>query len=172
GLPRLWWVCYGFVHLISVNHAQGSAVMRLTTQMLSICTVVAFLIASPYTAAHNDGTPGINVEKLLETEKSWDGVLYKEYPKGTPQLSVLKITVAPNTSLAWHEHPIPNAAYVLNGVLTVEKKATGEKRLLKAGEVLPEMVDSAHRGYTGEEGVTLVVFYAGQKGLPLSKPAG
>lgn len=98
-------------------------------------------------------------------------MIYKEYPKGTPQLSVLKITIAPNTSLAWHEHPIPNAAYVLNGVLTVEKKATGEKRLLKAGEVLPEMVDSAHRGYTGKESVTLVVFYAGQKGVPLSKPA-
>ena len=145
--------------------------MRLTTQTLSICTVVAFLYTPLFTAARSDGTPGINVEKLLETEKSWDGVLYKEYPKGTPQLSVLKITVAPNTSLAWHKQPIPNAAYVLNGVLTVEKTATGEKRLLKTGDVLPEMVDSAHRGYTGKEGVTLVVFYAGQKGIPLSKPA-
>ncbi|WP_256137931.1 hypothetical protein [Serratia quinivorans] len=58
---------------------------------------------------------------------------------------------------------------MLSGVLTVEKKSTGEKRVLKAGEVLPEMVDSAHRGYTGKEGVTLVVFYAGQKGTPLSK---
>lgn len=144
--------------------------MRLTNQMLSICASVALLTTPFITMAQSGGTPSINVEKLLETEKSWDGLFYKEYPKGTPQLSVLKITVAPNTSLAWHEHPIPNAAYVLNGVLTVEKKATGEKRLLKAGEVLPEMVDSAHRGYTGKEGVTLVVFYAGKKGIPLSKP--
>lgn len=145
--------------------------MCLTTRTLSICTVVAFLFIPLFTGAHSDGTPGINVKKLLETEKSWDGVLYKEYPKGTPQLSVVKIVVAPNTSLVWHEHPIPNAAYVLDGVLIVEKKATGEKRLLKTGDVLPEMVDSAHRGYTGKEGVTLVVFYAGQKGIPLSKPA-
>jgi quercetin dioxygenase-like cupin family protein len=144
--------------------------MHLTTKTVSICTAVVFLINPFFAMALSGGTPGINVEKLLETEKSWDGILYKEYPMGTPQLSVLKITVAPNTSLAWHEHPTPNAAYVLNGVLTVEKKATGEKCLLKAGEVLPEMVDSAHRGYTGQEGVTLVVFYAGQKGLPLSKP--
>jgi len=120
--------------------------------------------------AHSSVAANINVEKLLETEQSWDGVSYKGYPKGTPQISVLRITIAPNTSLAWHEHPIPNAAYVLDGTLTVEKKATGEKRLLKTGEVLPEMVDSAHRGYTGKEGVTLVVFYAGQKGIPLSKP--
>lgn len=144
--------------------------MRLTTQFLSICTALTLLTTSFFTVAQSEGTAGIKVEKLLETDKSWDGVLYKAYPKGTPQLSVLKITVAPNTSLAWHEHPMPNAAYVLNGVLTVEKKATGEKRTLKAGEVLPEMVDNAHRGYTGKEGVTLVVFYAGQQGLPLSKP--
>ncbi|MFT4465363.1 MAG: hypothetical protein ACMX3H_19680 [Sodalis sp. (in: enterobacteria)] len=70
--------------------------------------------------SNKDG--GINVEKLLEMEKSWDGVSYQAYPKGTPQLSILKITVAPNTSLPWHEHPIPNAAYVLKGALTVEKK--------------------------------------------------
>lgn len=144
--------------------------MRLTRQILSICTSVVFLITPFFTMAQNDVTAGIHVEKLLETEKSWDGVSYKKYPGGVPQLSVLKITVAPNTTLAWHEHPIPNAAYVLNGMLTVEKKATGQKRQLVAGEVLPEMVDSAHRGYTGKEGVTLVVFYAGQKGVPLSKP--
>ncbi|MCW7762671.1 cupin domain-containing protein [Photorhabdus luminescens] len=145
--------------------------MRLSIQTLSIFTSFAFLIAPFFTQAHDSNTAaGINVEKLLETEKSWDGVFYQEYPKGTPQLSVLKITIAPNTSLDWHEHPIPNAAYVLDGVLTAEKKSSGEKRLLKAGEAVSEMVDSAHRGYTGKEGVTLLVFYAGQKEVPLSKP--
>ncbi|WP_243466060.1 hypothetical protein [Sodalis glossinidius] len=54
----------------------------------------------------------------------------------------------------------------------MEKKANGQKRTLKAGEVISEMVDSAHRGYTGKEGVTLVVFYTGQKGISLSKSAG
>ncbi|ERM00595.1 hypothetical protein Q644_25870 [Brucella intermedia 229E] len=112
-------------------------------------------------------------EKLLESEQSWDGTVYKSYPEGTPQLSVLKITISPFTRLAWHEHPAPNVGYVLEGgVLTVEKKSTGEKRTLKAGEVLPETVDIAHRGgYTGKEGATILVFYAGKKGLPLSRPA-
>ncbi|MCU5774739.1 cupin domain-containing protein [Erwiniaceae bacterium BAC15a-03b] len=145
--------------------------MRLITQFLSFCTSLAFLITPFSIMAESGSTAGVNVEKLLETEQSWDGVFYKRYPKGTPQISVLKITVAPNTALAWHEHPIPNAGYVLSGRLTVENKTTGEKRLLKAGEVLAEMVDGAHRGYTGKEGVMLVVFYAGQKGIPLSTPA-
>ncbi len=152
-----------------MHYAQGSH-MRLSIRTLSAFTSFAFLIAPFFIQAHSNNTAGINVEKLLETEKSWDGVYYQGYPKGTPQLSVLKITIAPNTSLAWHEHPIPNVAYVLDGVLTAEKKSSGEKRLIKAGEVVPEMVDSTHRGYTGKEGVTLVVFYAGQKGIPLSKP--
>lgn len=115
--------------------------------------------------------PILTLKNFLRQKNLGMACFIKEYPKGTPQLSVVKIVVAPNTSLVWHEHPIPNAAYVLNGVLIVEKKATGEKRLLKTGDVLPEMVDSAHRGCTGKEGVTLVVFYAGQKGIPLSKPA-
>jgi len=145
--------------------------MRLTIQILSIYTFFTFL-SMPFAAmAQSNSTTGINIEKLLETEQSWDGVFYKAYPKGTPQLSVLKITIAPNTSLSWHEHAMPNAAYVLKGVITVEKKVTGEKRRLSAGDVLPEMVDSVHRGFTGKEGVTLIVFYAGQKGLPLSKRA-
>lgn len=112
----------------------------------------------------------VTVEKLLETENSWDGALYSPYPTDTPQLSVLKITIPPNSSLDWHEHLVPNAAYVQQGELTVEKRVSGETRTLHAGEVLPEMVNSAHRGYAGKDGVTLIVFYAGQKGIDLSRP--
>ncbi|PKH24704.1 cupin [Enterobacterales bacterium CwR94] len=144
--------------------------MRATHRILTCLSACAFLLSSHAALAHSASAPGVSIEKLLETEQSWDGERYSTYPQGTPQLSVLKITIAPNTALAWHTHPIPNAAYVAEGVLTVEKKSTGEKRTLQQGEVLPEMVDSAHRGYTGKEGVTLVVFYAGQQGVPLSKP--
>lgn len=144
--------------------------MFLFKNLFALCTFLALLL-SPILSQANGETTDIMVQKLLETERSWDGSLYQKYPAGTPQLSVLKITIPPHSSLPWHEHLIPNAAYVLNGVLTVEKKATGETRTLKAGEVLPEMVGSAHRGYTGAEGVTLIVFYAGQQGIALSKPS-
>jgi len=132
---------------------------------------MALLTTPAFATAVNNNVAEIKVEKLLESEKSWDGTLYQAYPSGTPELTVLKISIAPHSSLAWHKHPIPNAAYILQGALTVEKRSTGEKRVLKAGEVLPEMVNSVHRGFTGEEGATLVVFYAGQKGTPLSIPA-
>ena len=64
---------------------------------------------------------------------------------------------------------MPNAGYVVSGELTVEMK-DGKKKVVTQGEVLPETVGSIHRGMSGNSPVTLIVFYAGTKGLPLSKP--
>lgn len=144
--------------------------------MKSLARVIAAtaLFTLPFIAfssqSHSNNTPGVSVEKLLQTQQSWDGSPYQAYPQGQPELTVLKITIAPNSSLAWHQHPIPNAAYVLQGELTVEKQSSHQTRIVKAGEVLPEMVDSGHRGFTGAQGATLIVFYAGKQGTPLSVP--
>jgi len=61
-----------------------------------------------------------------------------------------------------------NVGYVLSGHLTIEKRGTGERIVLHAGEALAETVQTAHRGFTTDEPVELVVFYAGQVGSPLS----
>jgi len=143
--------------------------MKRIIKIVYACIFLSLFFGPLPGKAHSSGNPGVKVEKLLGTEKSWDGTTYQRYPDGIPQLSVLKITIAPNTYLDWHQHSVPNAAYVHSGELTVEKKSTGERRTLKTGEVLPEMVGSGHRGYTGKEGVTLIVFYAGKKGIPLSE---
>ena len=93
--------------------------MRL--YIYSLCFLSSFSLFVPLSAhADANNTPGVKSEKLLESEQSWDGTAYKSYPEGTPQLSVLKITISPFTRLAWHEHPAPNVGYVLEGVLTVE----------------------------------------------------
>lgn len=88
----------------------------------SLWVFACFSLSAPLSAhADSNSTPGVKSEKLLETEKSWDGALYKSYPEGTPQLSVLKVTISPYTRMAWHEHPAPNVGYLLEGALTVEK---------------------------------------------------
>jgi quercetin dioxygenase-like cupin family protein len=112
---------------------------------------------------------GIKVEQLLKADTSWDGVPYKKYPEGKPELSVLKITIPPHTKMQWHTHPMPNVAYVLSGELTVVKKDTGETKNIKAGEVLPETIGTVHRGMTEDSPAVLIVFYAGNKGMPLSQ---
>jgi len=108
----------------------------------------------------------IKSETLLHTSTSWDGVAYKAYPDGTPELTVLKLTIRANTSLPWHKHPMPVAAYLVSGKLTIEKK-NGEKKSFAAGQVLAEAMEQVHRGVTGDEPAELIIFYAGTKGLTL-----
>ncbi|XAW96252.1 cupin domain-containing protein [Pseudomonas abietaniphila] len=114
------------------------------------------------------GASGVQSTVLLKSSSSWDGVSYDAYPASKPELTVVNIKIPANTALKWHEHPMPNAAYVVSGHLTVETREGGQSILLKPGDVLPEMVNRQHRGLTGNTAVELVVFYAGTPGMPLS----
>lgn len=111
----------------------------------------------------------VKAETLLRSSASWEGTPYVSYPAGSPELTVLKITIPANTTLPWHTHPMPNAAYIVSGEILLEKKETGEKKLLTQGQVLPEVVGQLHRGTTGNTPAVLIVFYAGTKGMPLSQ---
>jgi quercetin dioxygenase-like cupin family protein len=113
----------------------------------------------------------VQFEPLMQSTSSWDGAPYKAYPTGQPQLSVVKVTLAPHTTMKWHTHAVPNAGYVLSGEVTVESK-DGAKKHFTAGQVIPETVDIVHRGVSGDQPTVLIVFYAGTPGVPLSQPAG
>ncbi|WP_139211316.1 hypothetical protein [Azotobacter beijerinckii] len=61
------------------------------------------------------------------------------------------MTIPADTTLPWHTHPMPNAADILSGQITVEERATGRKRVIRAGQAFNESVDYVHRGHTGPE---------------------
>jgi len=128
----------------------------------------AFALLREVTAGENIQR-AVRSETLLRTGSSWDGEPYKSYPAGQPELSILKITLAPHTELEWHSHPIPNAAYIVSGELTLERKKDGKKQRFVAGQALSETVDTVHRGVAGDEPVVLIVFYAGNSGTPLTQ---
>ena len=131
--------------------------------------IAAMLLASSLSfAVAEDKSSPIKIETVTQSTSSWDGTPYKAYPSGQPQLTILKFTIAPNTTMKWHTHPLPNAAYILSGELTIEKK-DGTKKHFVAGQGLTETVDSEHRGITGAKPVVLIVFYPGTPGLPLSQ---
>ena len=113
-------------------------------------------------------TEAVKVETLLQTSHSWDGTPYQAYPVGQPEPTLLKYSIPANTTLVWHTHAVPNVGYVLSGVLFVEKQNSAAKLVLKAGDSLAELVGIPHRGYTTEQPVELLVFYANSQGLPLS----
>src|SRR5262245_26583226 len=53
-----------------------------------------------------DQSAGIQVETLLKTATSWDGSVLPSHPVGQPEITVLRITVAPGTELPLHRHPV------------------------------------------------------------------
>ncbi|NTY37501.1 cupin domain-containing protein [Burkholderia diffusa] len=112
--------------------------------------------------------PQVEVTQLLKTTRSWDGVQYRAYPDGQPEISVLRYKIAAHSELPWHIHPVINVAYVLSGHLAVIRKSDRKTIVIGPGDVLPEMVDAPHRGQSGDEPVELIVFYAGTPDAPLT----
>jgi quercetin dioxygenase-like cupin family protein len=110
-------------------------------------------------------------ETLLQTTQSWNGKPYTHYPTGQPQLTTLKVTIAPHTSLPWHSHPNPNVVYVLSGTLTLHDRAGGKTLVVHQGQAVGESVDDVHRGEAGDEPAVLLITYAGTPGVPTSVPA-
>ena len=109
----------------------------------------------------------VAVETLLKTTGSWDGRGYDRYPAGTPEISVLKVTVPPRTELSWHTHPMISAVYLVSGTLNLNIKETGRSISFKAGDVFGDTVDVLHRGYTEDAPAEMIVFFAGTPGMPL-----
>ena len=116
--------------------------------------------------------PAARSQTLLRASSSWDGKPYNSYPLGPPELSILKITLAPHTELEWHSHQMPSAAYIVAGELTLERKKDGKQQRFTAGQAVSETVDTLHRGVAGSEPVVLIVFYAGSPGMPLAGHSG
>lgn len=110
----------------------------------------------------------IQVVKLAETSKSWNGDELPNYPKGKPKITVLKITIPPKTKLHKHYHPVINSGIVLKGVL----KVVDENKnilILKEGDVIVELVNKIHYGINeGTKPVEIVVFYSGTVDLPIT----
>ena len=134
-------------------------------------TTAALMFGILAQASHAQSGQTAQKEVLLQTDHAWTGKPYDRYPQGKPQLTVLKVTVAPHAALPWHTHPVPNALYVLSGTLTIHDRATGKSITVHAGQAAAETVDEVHRGVNdGAEPLVLVITYAGTAGVPTSVP--
>jgi quercetin dioxygenase-like cupin family protein len=143
----------------------GATDMKRNKTLATLFLAIVFM--AKISTLHAQAEP-IQVETLQQATTSWDGTPYKAYPEGQPQLTILKITIAPHSTMPWHSHPLPNAGYLVSGELTVEKM-DGTNKHFTAGQVIAETVDSIHRGITGDQPAVLIVFYAGTPKLPLSQ---
>ncbi|MDA8161888.1 MAG: cupin domain-containing protein [Desulfobacteraceae bacterium] len=115
-----------------------------------------------------EGVNTVQVDVLAKTSSSWDGSRLPDYPKGAPEITILRIKIPPGVRLAMHKHPVINAGVLLTGELTVITE--DNKTLhLKAGESIVEVVNKWHYGKNeGNKTAEILIFYAGARGTPIT----
>lgn len=88
--------------------------------------------------------------------------------KGQPEVTILKITIAPGVSLPEHKHPYMNAGVLMSGRLLV-KTESGKSLQMEAGDSLSEVVDTWHYGSNnGDVPAEILVVYSGIEGQPVT----
>ena len=114
------------------------------------------------------GQPSIVVTKLVQSTKSWDGKSLPSYPTTQPEVTILRISIAPGARLPLHYHPVINAGVLLAGQLKIET-SNGEVLHLKAGDPIIETVNRVHYGINdGAVPAEIIVVYAGTVDYPIT----
>lgn len=110
----------------------------------------------------------ITVEQLAKSSKSWDGTPLPHYPKGQPEVTILRIKIPAGAKLEIHNHPVINAGVLIAGELTV---ITHDNKTLhlQAGDSIIELVNKKHYGKNeGNQTAEIIVFYAGEVNKPIT----
>lgn len=143
---------------IAGNCVMESLMSKIRALLIGLLTASTALDAVPAVAAE-----GIRSEQLVRQPT--------DYPSSDKagEVSVVRLTLAPGARTGRHAHPFPPAGYVLEGRLDVAIDG-GEVRHFKAGDAFLE-TKTVHEGSNpGSTPTTLLVFYIGAKGTPLSLP--
>jgi quercetin dioxygenase-like cupin family protein len=121
----------------------------------------------PFAAGAIEPSQTVKVTPLLKTTQTLNGAPI-EYPAGQAEITSLMIEIAPGGETNWHEHPVPSFGVLLEGTLEVSL-TDGSKKLIKPGEVVAEVIATAHNGRNiSKTPAKLIVFYAGAVGKPLT----
>lgn len=110
----------------------------MIARLLPLFAALCCLHALPAKEIPATTTP-IAVETLLRTTTSWDGAPLPAYPKGQPEITILKIEIAPGAQLPWHQHPMINSGVLLSGQLEVTHE-DGRVLQLEPWDAISEVV--------------------------------
>lgn len=149
--------CVGKEKTRASYHPKKGRDMLRHLEKIGIAALCCFL---PLTGAAQTYYP---IQELLTTSQTVVGETIR-YPVGTPRISVAVVTVVPGSAAAFHRHPAPLVAYILEGELTVDYGSHG-KKIFRQGEAIVEAMDVPHRGFNeGSSLVKLLAVYVGAEG--------
>ncbi len=113
-------------------------------------------------------TPAVQSTQLLKTSTTWNGAPIRYSTSARPEVQAVVVEIAPGGSTVWHEHPVNNFAYVLEGKVLLEL-TDGTTREFKAGDAFAEVVNTWHRGVNiGTGPLKILVWYTAEAGGPIS----
>ncbi|MES2581966.1 MAG: cupin domain-containing protein [Pseudomonadota bacterium] len=136
---------------------------------IPVLVLSLLLLGCASTPAHQEATDQpIVATKLVQSKTSWDGKLLPAYPTTQPEITILRIRIAPGARLPLHHHPVINAGVLLTGQLKIET-VSGAVLHLKAGDPIVETVNMVHYGVNdGTVPADIIVVYAGTVDHPFT----
>lgn len=148
------------MHTSTTAGRRGTTLRHLAQRL----TVGTLLLTSLSTAALAREPSYYPVQELLVTGKTVVGEDIRYPTTGAPKITVAVVTVAPGSPAAFHRHPVPLVAYILEGELTVDYGEKGLKTF-RQGDALVEAMDVPHRGMNLGTGIVkLLAVYVGAEG--------
>lgn len=115
--------------------------------------------------------PGVTVETLARSDRSWNGSLLPPLSAARPEVNVVRMTVPAGVTLNLHQHPVIHAGVLVQGRLRLEAEQ-GASQLLEPGQAVIEVVNRAHRSVSlGPEPAVLLIVFVGPKGAAITLPA-
>ena len=69
----------------------------------------------------------IKTTELICTSQSWDGAILPDFPKGKPELRVIRLDFPIDAQTGWHHHTAVNYGIVQQGELTIVCQDGSEK---------------------------------------------
>lgn len=105
---------------------------------------------------------------ILDTTATWNGVPIAYLKSQNPQVKAIVVEIPAGEATPWHQHPVNNLAYILEGSLKLELQ-DGTSRVFQKGESFAEVVNTLHRGINiGQSSLKILVFYLSETGMPIT----
>lgn len=136
--------------------------------------IILFILifSAPCAAFAGEYAGGVTSTVILTATTTTDGKPAQYLKTDKPEITAVRVEIAPGAETGWHSHPVPLYAYIVSGELSVEAEG-GKVYEFKAGDALVEMVNTFHNGWNrGKTPVVLIGFYTGEAGKPkvIKKP--